>query len=253
MRIAVVSDIHANFVALGAVLADIAAERVDRVVCLGDLATLGPAPNRTLALLREQDWTFVRGNHDHYLYAPELIYRHTDAEIVHRSVDWCRTRLSAGNRDFLEGLPTAPVRLECCGHTIVFCHGSPRSDIDDMLADTDPQELEAMLKGEKDAALVAGGHTHVQMRRHLGATQVVNAGSVGLPFVAFVNGGSPRIKASAEFAVLEVRGDGVSAVLRQLPLDPGVLREAVCGSDNPLCPVMEHQYAALAARAAILS
>jgi predicted phosphodiesterase len=247
MRIAVLADIHANLVALEAVMETIAAEGVERVVCLGDLATLGPAPNRTLDLLRVKDWLFVRGNHDHYLHAPELVAQHTDAEIVHHSVNWCRNRLSAPNRAFLEDLAPAPVRFDCCGHTLVFCHGSPRSDLDDMLADTEPDELGAMLSGVPAAHLVAGGHTHVPMTRRHGATLVVNAGSVGLPFEAFAGGGPPRIRACAEYAVIVVSEKGVSARLRQLALNPDALRTAASRSGNPLCRELERQYAGLAA------
>jgi putative phosphoesterase len=250
MRIAVLADIHANLVALEAVLAVIAEEKVDRVVCLGDLATLGPAPNRVLDRLRREEWVFVRGNHDHYLWAPDLLARHTDEEIVHRSVAWCRARITRENLDFVRSLPPAPVNRHWGGRTLVFCHGSPRSDIDDILPDTEPGKLAAMMSDGSGTCLVACGHTHVQTVRYLGATLVVNAGSVGIPFVAFVQGAPPRVKAAAEFALLTVTPEGVSAVLRQLPLDPGALRAAALRSDDPVCAELARQYDALAAAVA---
>ena len=64
MRIAVISDIHGNALALKAVLADMETRAVDRVVNLGDVAS-GPLwPLQTMEILAGRDWTTVRGNHD---------------------------------------------------------------------------------------------------------------------------------------------------------------------------------------------
>ncbi len=74
MRIALISDIHANEVALGAVLDDIERTGVDRVVCLGDVATLGPRPESVLDRIRQMDCPCIMGNHDAFLLDPELIH-----------------------------------------------------------------------------------------------------------------------------------------------------------------------------------
>ena len=61
-RVAIISDIHGNGVALDAVLADIARDDVDNVICLGDLAAGGPQPDAVISRLRELDCQVVRGN-----------------------------------------------------------------------------------------------------------------------------------------------------------------------------------------------
>ena len=65
--LALISDIHGNGVALDAVLADVAARRVDEIVCLGDLAAGGPQPRWVLRRLRELGGRAVRGNADGWL------------------------------------------------------------------------------------------------------------------------------------------------------------------------------------------
>lgn len=67
MRVALISDIHANEVALQAVLDDIARVGVDQIVCLGDVATLGPRPGATIQTLRDLACPCIQGNHDAFL------------------------------------------------------------------------------------------------------------------------------------------------------------------------------------------
>lgn len=64
MRIALVSNIHGNSTAVDAVLADLAPEAPDRVVCLGDVALDGPDPRGVVARLRGLGWAMVMGNCD---------------------------------------------------------------------------------------------------------------------------------------------------------------------------------------------
>src|SRR5438270_12277922 len=78
MRIAVISDMHGNCVALDAVLADLASRQVDRVVCLGDAVQGGPQPAEAIARLRELACPAVMGNADDWL----LTAQHTGTEAV---------------------------------------------------------------------------------------------------------------------------------------------------------------------------
>ncbi len=82
MRIALISDLHANEVALRAVLAD--ADRVgcDEIICLGDVATLGPAPNEVIQLLRERTTRRILGNHDDFMLNRDLIHSYTEVPVV---------------------------------------------------------------------------------------------------------------------------------------------------------------------------
>ncbi|MBB6098397.1 putative phosphodiesterase [Deinobacterium chartae] len=71
MKIALVSDIHGNLLALEALLADLGRERPDQVVCLGDLATDGPRPREVIRSVRALGWPTVAGNTDTWLLGPQ--------------------------------------------------------------------------------------------------------------------------------------------------------------------------------------
>ncbi|AUX27201.1 protein phosphatase [Sorangium cellulosum] len=242
MRIALISDIHANEVALRAVMASIEEVGVDHVVCLGDVATLGPRPGATLDVLRELGCPCILGNHDEFLLEPALIRTYTDVPIVVDAVDWCRDQLSGDDLAFLR---TFQARLEIpldAGATLLLFHGSPRSHMENLLADTPPEELDRALAGHA-ATVMAGGHTHIQMLRQHRGTLLVNPGSVGLPFKEFAAGGPPTLLDHAEYATVEARRGAVQVTLHRVPVDREALREAARACDNPMRGALLRHYA----------
>ena len=117
MRVAVVSDIHANLVALDAVLAAIGS--VDAVWQLGDVVGYGPEPDAVVERLAEIGAVGVAGNHDlAALGGREIDWFNPDAKAA---MEWTRGRIVERTRVWLAALPTT--RLEA-GLTLV--HGSPR-------------------------------------------------------------------------------------------------------------------------------
>jgi putative phosphoesterase len=241
MRVALISDLHGNAVALRAVLDDLRAARVDRIVCLGDVATLGPAPGEVIARLAELGCACVLGNHDAFLYDAGLIRSYAAAPIVVEAVDACRSTLGAGELEFLRGFqPTLDLELD--GAALGLFHGSPRSHMEDLLATTPAEALDEAL-GDQRPTVMAGGHTHVQMLRQHRGTLLVNPGSLGMPFESFADGGPPRVLPHAEYAIVEAIRGAVSVTLRRLPLDPAALRAALEGWDNPMRAYLQGQYA----------
>lgn len=104
MRLAVLSDIHANRAALAAVLADLEGRGIDRIALLGDIVGYGPDPewccDRAMDLVAAGALA-VQGNHDAAIASPDPAMN----AIARRALDWTRPRLSAAQRDFLAGLP----------------------------------------------------------------------------------------------------------------------------------------------------
>ena len=214
MRVALISDIHGNLVALEAVLADLGHEQPDRILCLGDVAATGPQPRETLDRLRALGWPIVMGNADAALLGP---IPETEADGDVRRIEevdrWCAGQLSPADLDYLRGFrPTLEVSL---GHglTLLCFHGSPRS-FDDLIEATTPEdELEYLFSGH-DAAVMAGGHTHAQLVRRHGERTVLNPGSVGLnpPWAEYAlvssEGGDLRI----EMRRMELSGEAVARV-----------------------------------------
>lgn len=233
MRVALISDLHANLVALEAVLADAAREGVDTILCLGDVATLGPQPAALLARLEALDCISIRGNHDDFLLDHALIHRYTEAEIVVKAVEWCQARTTDAQREFLTSfVPHVRIPLGD-GLELLAFHGTPRSNMEDLLATTPIDQLDAML-GDHRAAIMACGHTHIQMLRQHRGTLIVNPGSVGMPFAEFVDG-APVLMWHAEYAIVSARDGGVSVDLRRVPVDMEATRAVLVASDNPLC------------------
>jgi predicted phosphodiesterase len=196
MRVAALYDVHGNLPALEAVLAEIDVE----TVLVGGDAVLGPMPKETLALLREREATFIRGNCDREVAAPG-----DGDEVWTRRARWAHEQLDDEELAFLRDLPH-PLALEVDGlGDVLFCHGSPRSDEEILTAITPPKRLDPILDGVNQD-LVVCGHTHAQFDRLVGDRRLVNAGSVGMAYE-----GEPGI---AAWALV-----GPTVELRRTPYD----------------------------------
>ena len=220
MRVALIADIHGNLVALDAVLAALATEAIDRIVCLGDVAALGPQPRDVLARLREVGCPVVMGNADAWLLDPTASTRplDNDARRIEAIELWCARQLSETDHAFLRSFhPTVELDLGD-DRTLLCCHGSPRS-CDEVIAATTPEaDLDRMLEGT-GAAIVAGGHTHAQLLRRHRDLLIVNPGSVGLPVDRLPPASPIRNPPWAEYAVVDAAGNRLSIDLRREPFD----------------------------------
>ena len=234
MRVALISDIHGNRVALDAVLADIEHQQVDELICLGDVATLGPQPLEVMDRLLELDAYFILGNHETDTLDNAAMERRGDtAQIVIDAVEWCTRQLSDDQLDFLRSFrPTLEFQLD--GDTTMLCfHGSPHSNTDIILATTPPEEIDALF-ADIHAPVLVGGHTHIPMlRRHEGLL-IVNPGSVGEPLERMPFTGLPRIMPWAEYAVITADHGAVNVELRRIPVDLAAIRAASMSSTNPM-------------------
>jgi len=117
MRVAVLSDVHGNALALDAVLADIAIQGVDATLCLGDHVSGPMDPAGVAERLMALDGPIIAGNHDRWVVEPRAGGQ--------RTVDhFAASRLSPSQRDWLAALPPTAVLDE----EIFLCHGTPASD-----------------------------------------------------------------------------------------------------------------------------
>lgn len=128
-RRAIISDVHSNLVALEAVLADIAAQKVDAIVCLGDICGYGPEPVECINLVREKAFWTLKGNHDEALFVEPRDF----GPNARAAIEWQRKVLepkdSSTDEDierweWLKTLP--PLRRE---KNVLFVHASPRDPI----------------------------------------------------------------------------------------------------------------------------
>jgi diadenosine tetraphosphatase ApaH/serine/threonine PP2A family protein phosphatase len=186
VRFGIVSDIHSNWQALQAVLADMPA--VDEVICLGDVVGYGADPNRCVDLVREKGWPTLVGNHDRACTDVDILeWFNEDAA---RAIEWTVARLGADRLRWLSELPDC----DQIGDEIVLVHGSPRDHIYEYILDAATAEANLSLV---EGQVCFHGHTHVPgiFRRESGqllheyqvgtfkltGTELVNPGSVGQP------------------------------------------------------------------------
>jgi predicted phosphodiesterase len=153
MRVAVISDIHANFHALAAVLSAIDEEDVDAVWCLGDLVGYGPRPNRCCAVVRERAALCLAGNHDlGVLGRLDLDEFSPDAAAAAR---WSQGVLDEGSRAFLETLSP-----EAEQEGVQLFHGSPRDPVWEYVL---TEEAATAALRRTTAPVVLVGHSHVAL------------------------------------------------------------------------------------------
>src|SRR5947209_14296352 len=179
MRVAVIADTHGNVLALDAVLAAIRDMETDQIVCLGDVAGLGPWPRETLARIRGLGCPVVMGNADEFMLDPAHLEAAGEGDIdehtrrLHDMERWATARLTDEDRAFIHTFqPT--VELPFGDERSLLCyHGSPRSAWEGIFATTPDDDLRAMLEGYEGPFFV-GGHTHEQLLRRLDDRIVVN-------------------------------------------------------------------------------
>jgi len=232
MRIALISDIHGNLVSLDAALADIEQEKVDQIVCLGDVATLGPRPREVLQRIKDLNCPCIVGNHDQFLLQPHLLSDYMDAPWFAESIAWCVERLDDRDFEFLRSFqPLLEIPLDET-HNLLCFHGSPKSNTDIILAMTPPTNVDELLGGYK-ATVMAGGHTHMQMMRQHKGIMLINTGSVGMPFEQALFVHAPRYLPWAEYAIVNFVRGVVSVDLRRVPVDVEMVRQTAANTAFP--------------------
>ena len=170
MTLALLYDIHGNLPALEAVLSDAEAAGARRFVLGGDYAAFGAWPRETVERLKELDAEWIRGNVDRWTVDPEEA-----PWPVRPALGICRELLG---EDLAAKLAALPPTLAHEG--VLYCHGSPRSDVDGFMPE--PAEGEEELLAGVDGGRLVFGHTHLQFTRTAAnGVELVNPGSVGLP------------------------------------------------------------------------
>jgi putative phosphoesterase len=180
MRVAILSDVHANISALEAALADLERRAANVVLVAGDVIGDGTHPSEVVALLRRRAIPTIRGNVERKvmdvaaLHPSEVavLVKKKDADLV-----WTSKRLGREGVDWLRSLPPS-LDLRLAGSRLLLVHGSPLGDTDYVYPSLTARALAAKLGAERPDVL-ACGHSHIPFARRIAGVTVVNAGSVG--------------------------------------------------------------------------
>ncbi len=230
LRIAVLSDVHGNVVALEAVRAAVRKAKPDVVCIAGDLVMNGPAPSEAVDAIRELEADgalVVQGNTDiavaDFDYTAAFPWFPDGVPDPFRAAaEWAHETLGEERVDWLRRLP-AERRHRGEDVLSLVTHASPGSQT----AGFD-QNLDATVTLERlsrtDARIVACGHTHVPEVRDFGWKLIVNAGSAG-----FVFDGDP----TASWALVTIDADGVSAEIRRTDFDTMAVANAISARGLP--------------------
>jgi putative phosphoesterase len=231
MKLALISDIHANLPALEAVLGDLDARRPDQVVCLGDLVGYAPWPNEVVAAIRALRIPTIAGNYDEgvglesddcgcaYKTEEEQVRGEDSIAFTNRVVSeetraYLRTLPRHLRLTFEEGRAAGAEPLQ-----VLLVHGSPRKVNEYLFEDRNDASFLRMMRAA-DADVLCFGHTHKPYHRSIadleslrGARHAVNIGSVGKP-----KDGDPR----SCYAVLDIdpaRDEPVEVTLVRVEYD----------------------------------
>ncbi|WP_196257915.1 metallophosphoesterase family protein [Pelagibacterium limicola] len=216
MRVAVISDIHGNALALEAVLTDIRASGADAILNLGDHFAGPLDPGATAEILAGVDMIAIRGNTDRYLVE-------TPDDLLEEDEEAARA-MTPQTLDWLRALPATATFED----QVFMSHGAPASDeiywLDrpkgNVFRTSTIEEIETELPAGK-FPLYCCGHTHVARVVTLPDGAIVfNPGSVGRPsFNISEPGSAARAGPEAAYALLTLGGSGWSIDLRQIPYD----------------------------------
>ena len=218
MKLAILSDIHANKHALDAVLDDIKRQAAERIIVNGDMVNRGPnnlaVMERIWQGVEDEGFTVVLGNHDDLMR--KWIDRDDDLPAdwfespFWTSTGWAAEQLeAAGWIDRVRLLPMTH-RVELPGApTVLIAHGSPRH-YREGLSPRLPDESISEILQMHPADVLVGSHTHDPMQRTWGRHQILNTGAVGVPFNR-----DPK----AQYLILELVENKWQADFRRVPYD----------------------------------
>jgi putative phosphoesterase len=226
MKLAVISDIHANLHALEAVWEDIEKQQPDAVYALGDLVGYGAHPNEVVEFISARGVPTVMGNYDDGvgfdLDDCGCVYHDPDDVLRGRqSLLWTRERTTNAHKAFLRTLPIQ-IRIEDRRPTVLLVHGSPRR-INEYLYEDRPQATFERIAAAAGSDVILFGHTHLPYGKSVAGTLFANAGSVGKP-----GDGDPR----AVYLLLELARHS-RVMFRRVRYDVAAAAQAVRESGLP--------------------
>jgi len=173
MRILIISDIHGNAEALGAVLEK---ERdADATVFLGDVLLTGPQPNETISLLKHVSGIMIAGPHDLDVLEPERFAQWPDNWQAWNQ--WIIDTLEPAGQDFLQTLEQEG-EYALGDLRLYLTHGELPGKVRHVLPDSSDEHVACLAAGS-DSPMVLFGHSHIQFTRDVNGQQFINPGSVG--------------------------------------------------------------------------
>ena len=217
MRIAIISDIHGNQLALEAVLRDLEGQPgCDKLIIAGDLCLNGPRPREVLQIVQDLRCPVIQGNVDMETVTGAAEKRTKKLTMA----GWTREQIGQAGVDYLAGLPFSYRMANPNGRDLLVVHANPHNLENALPPDADDATLEGLL-GERVGALVFG-HVHIPYTRSWRGLLLVDVSSCGYP-----RDGDLR----AAYGILSWQADQWEAEIRRVPYDVQAVIEQIesCG------------------------
>ena len=185
MKLAVLADIHGNWVGLQTVVAHLEQWQPDLVIVAGDVVNRGPRPRECLDFVlgkqKSEGWRLVRGNHEDYVlvFAKPEAPREGPLFEIYRNAAWTYWQLG-GEVTALQAMPFEQSLADPTGAEVRVVHASMQGNRNGIFVSTTDEELRRKI--DPAPGLMCVGHTHWPLIRTIDDTLVVNVGSAGLPF-----------------------------------------------------------------------
>ena len=241
IKIAIISDVHGNSVALKEVLLDCKINNVDKYVFPGDLVNDLPFGNETLEIVKDVSQYVIEGNKEEYL--KEYNRAHYNwKNIQFKNAIFMNNELTKDNLNFVCNLPSN-LSLEFEGIKLKVVHGSPES-VEEQIHKNREDLVDKYTKKLEEDVLVFG-HTHEPIwYKNTNRKLIVNAGCMGV---------SPYYEAKAEYIILHINNKNVEVEKRLVDYKPELLKEKIkkCGILNEDKVLMSLTYAALVGKGKI--
>jgi protein phosphatase len=175
-RVALISDIHGNMTALTAVLADIEARRITRIICLGDLVGKGPSSHTVVDVIAERCETVIRGNWDDFIANPS----------ERPAFRWYQEQLGRDRLDYVTSLPLC-LDIMVSGRLVRLFHASQESvHVRVLMSAGEERHLEMFASTDltgvgPEPDVVGYGDIHRAYNMSYKHRMLFNVGSVGNP------------------------------------------------------------------------
>lgn len=222
MKIAIFADIHGNYQALEAILADAEKEKVDSLACAGDMVNPYPGSARVWQTLTALNVPMVMGNHEEYVLTYHDPDRNTQMQTDARfmPVQFTARRLSKTIVEEIRALPMTITLPGPGGDDILMCHGSPSRTNRSFMLNCNG-DLPAALASIPQSVIV-GGHTHHQTQQQSDNKLLVLTGTAGLPL---------NSKPMAQYVILTHRNGAWQAKHKAVPYNQKAALQEVIESD----------------------
>ncbi|WP_315073520.1 metallophosphoesterase family protein [uncultured Clostridium sp.] len=183
MKIAVLSDIHGNGIALNCVISDMKKQNINKAIILGDVVMKGPMPRKVMEELKELNvLAWIKGNTDEWFkeVTEDFKPKTNNEKELYEYYKYAEAKLTEEDKEFISNLPVIS-SLIINDLKILCVHGTPQSIVEAIDGSVPIEEMKEIIKDVKEDIILCG-HSHCSFIGEVEGKKIFNVGSIGIPF-----------------------------------------------------------------------